>query len=200
MPTTPIEQAPDAQPNTVPKPLGLVDAVFAALSGGIGDNREKTEAGDSSLASADVEDVPWILCIDDDADFSDALRIRFEEHGVAVVRAFSGMEGYRMAFTSPARLILLDFHMPNGQGDYILRRLKENPVTKSIPVFILSGAKDRVLQRRLIAMGAVEFFEKPVDFKRLRERMADYIDILDHGVSDGPLAQANAHRQEQIVD
>jgi DNA-binding response OmpR family regulator len=177
----------------VPKPLALVDAVFAALSGGIGDNRVETERVDSSTASAGVEDVPWILCIDDDADFSDALRIRFEEHGVAVVRAFNGMEGYRMAFTSPARVILLDVHMPNGEGDYILRRLKENPVTKNIPVFILSGAKDRVLQRRLIAMGAVDFFEKPVDFKRLRERLADYVDILDRGASDCPPAPANVY-------
>jgi response regulator RpfG family c-di-GMP phosphodiesterase len=193
MRTKTIEPAPDAQTNTVPKPLVLVDAVFAALSGGIGDNREETETGESAPASTGVEDVPWILCIDDDADFSDALRIRFEEHGVAVVRAFNGIEGYRIAFTSPARVILLDFHMPNGEGDYILRRLKDNPVTKDIPVFILSGTKDRVLQRRLIAMGAVEFFEKPIDFKRLVERVADYVDILDRGASDCSPAQANIH-------
>jgi response regulator RpfG family c-di-GMP phosphodiesterase len=186
-----IELAPHAETNSVPKPLVLVDAVFAALSGSIGDNRGETEAGDSSPASTGVEDVPWILCIDDDGDFSDALRIRFEERGVAVVRAFNGIEGYRMAFTSQARVILLDFHMPNGEGDYILRRLKENPVTKNIPVFILSGTKDRVLQRRLIAMGAIEFFEKPIDFKRLIERIADYVDILDRGASDCSPAHAN---------
>jgi response regulator RpfG family c-di-GMP phosphodiesterase len=192
MANKPVERStPDASSNIVPKPLALVDAVFAALSGGITDNNEQREAGDSSGAASDVEDVPWILCIDDDADLSDALRTRFEEHGVAVVRAFSGMEGYRMAFTSPARVILLDFHMPNGEGDYILRRLKENPVTKGIPVFILSGSKDRVLQRRLIAMGAVEFFEKPVDFKSLRKRLAQYIDMLDHSAGDGRVAATN---------
>jgi response regulator RpfG family c-di-GMP phosphodiesterase len=192
MPNKTIEKwSPDVQTNTAPKPLALVDAVFAALCGGISENHNEGEVGDSSGASLSGDGVPWVLCIDDDADFSDALRTRFEEHGVAVVRAFSGMEGYRMAFTSPARVILLDFHMPNGEGDYILRRLKENPVTKAIPVFILSGAKDRVLQRRLIAMGAVEFLEKPIDFKKLRERLADYIDILDHGAGNLSSPQTN---------
>ena len=190
MANTPIEQwSPDIQTSAAPKPFALVDAVFAALCGGIIENTNEGDAVDSSCPADGLGDVPWILCIDDDADFSDALRTRFEEHGVAVVRAFSGIEGYRMAFTSPARVILLDFHMPNGQGDYILSRLKENPVTKDIPVFILSGTKDRMLQRRLIAMGAVEFFEKPIDFKILRERLADYIDILDHSAGNFQQAQ-----------
>jgi response regulator RpfG family c-di-GMP phosphodiesterase len=135
--------------------------------------------------------MPWVLCIDDDTIFSDALRTRFEVHGVAIVRAFSALEGYHMAFTSPARVILLDFHMPNGEVDYILRRLQENPVIKAIPVFILSGTKDRVLQRRLIAMGADEFLEKPVDFKKLREKLADHIDILDRCAGNYSSAQAN---------
>jgi response regulator RpfG family c-di-GMP phosphodiesterase len=145
----------------------LIDAVFAVLSVGSGDSVEQSQ------------DVPWILCIDDDADFTDALRIRLEEHGVAVVRAFNGMEGYRMAFTSPASAILLDFNMPNGQGDYVLNRLKDNPVTKDIPVVVISGAKDKMLQRRMLAMGATAFLEKPVNFESLRSHLANYLDILD---------------------
>ncbi len=69
--------------------------------------------------------------------------------------------------------------MPNGEGDYVLARLKDNPVTKDIPVFVITGTRDRVLQRRMIALGAADFFEKPVDFEKLRARLADYIDILD---------------------
>ena len=82
-----------------------------------------------------------MLCIDDDADFSDALKIRLEDHGVAVIRAHTGMEGYRLAFTTPASAILLDFNMPDGQGDYILGRLKDNPVTRDIPVVVITGVK-----------------------------------------------------------
>ena len=160
------------------EPDNLMDAVFAALASAGDDEGQKDGFGDPSAVTVVQKDVPWILCIDDDADFSDALRIRLENHGVAVVRAFNGMDGYRLAFTSPANAILLDYHMPNGEGDYILGRLKDNPVTKNIPVFMITGNQDRVLQRRMLAMGAADFLVKPLDFDDLRERLAKYIDIL----------------------
>jgi response regulator RpfG family c-di-GMP phosphodiesterase len=108
---------------------------------------------------------------------------------VAAVRAFSGMEGFRMAFTSPASAILLDYNMPNGQGDYILSRLKDNPVTKDIPVIVITGVKDKMLERRMMAMGAAAYLEKPVHFDALRGQLARFIDIL--AARHQPLAQAS---------
>ena len=147
----------------------LIDAVFAMLA-----------ADDEAAASAygPTIETPWVLCIDDDADFVEALKIRFDEYGVEVARAASGMEGYRMAFSTPASAILLDYQMPNGQGDYILDRLKSNPVTQDIPVFMITGIKDKPLERRIAGLGAAGFFLKPVDFERLRRGLAEHIDAL----------------------
>lgn len=158
----------------------LMDAVFAML-GSTGDESrsgidDAKTGGDERLAAAD--EPPWVLCIDDDTDFSDALKVRFEQHGVAVVRAYSGMEGYRLAFTSPASAIVLDYNLPNGQGDYVLDRLKNNRVTQDLPVFVVTGVKDKMLQRRMLAMGAAGFLHKPVDFEALRQHLAAHIDIL----------------------
>ncbi|MEQ8836333.1 MAG: response regulator, partial [Lacipirellulaceae bacterium] len=125
----------------------LLDSVFALL----GSELEEDESSDEFTEEAGP---PWILCIDDDADFTDALRCRLEAHGVAVVRAFDGMEGYRTAFSKPAKAIILDYEMPNGHGDYVLRRLKENPVTAEIPVVMLTGNKDKSIKRKLMALGA----------------------------------------------
>jgi len=136
-----------------------------------------SESGDGALATEETE-IPWILTIDDDADFSDALKIRLEDHGVAVARAFSGMEGFRMAFSSPASAILIDYHMPNGDGDYILSRLKDNPATRQIPVFMITGVKDKMLERRVYRLGAAGFFNKPIDFEALRRELGQYINIL----------------------
>jgi CheY-like chemotaxis protein len=160
------------------EPDNLIDAVFAALASAGDEGSQKDGFGGPSALAVVRQDVPWILCIDDDTDFSDALRLRLENHGVAVARAFNGMDGYRLAFTSPASAILLDYHMPNGRGDYILGRLKDNPVTKNIPVLMITGTQDRVLQRRMMAMGAADFLVKPLDFEDLRGRLASYIDIL----------------------
>lgn len=156
----------------------LLDSVFAMLGSEL--EEDAVDGGTSEETSP-----PWILCIDDDADFSDALRCRLESHGVAVVRAFDGMEGYRTAFSRPAEAILLDYNMPNGQGDYVLRRLKENPVTANIPVVMLTGNKDRTVQRNLMALGAAAYFNKPVRFDELRRELSQYVEILSEPLLSG---------------
>ena len=156
----------------------LADAVFSVLGAGRSEKWEDLISDKIPPVSSGQEDIPWVLCIDDDADFADTLKIRLEDHGVAVIRAHTGMEGYRLAFTTPASAILLDFNMPDGQGDYILGRLKDNPVTRDVPVVIITGTRDKVLERRMLAMGATAFFVKPVSFDQLREHLSKYIDIL----------------------
>ncbi|MEX2091546.1 MAG: response regulator [Pirellulales bacterium] len=176
------ERATDVGPQPTPVAAAggeadsLLDAVFAMLGA---DGGATVGESDSRVAeSREVVEMPWVLCIDDDFDFSDVLKIRFDHYGVAVARAANGMAGYRMAFSTPARAILLDYQMPNGQGDYVLNRLKDNPVTRDIPVIMITGIKDKMLERRVMAMGAAGYFLKPVDFESLRERLAEYIDAL----------------------
>lgn len=128
---------------------------------------------------------PWVLCVDDDPDFSKALQLRLEVHGVAVIRALDGSAGYRAAFTSPADVILLDYHMPNGRGDYVLRRLKENPVTRDIPVIVLTGMRDRSVERTMLNLGAEEYLIKPVGLDRLLEVLSRFIPVLRTPVAAG---------------
>ena len=107
-----------------------------------------------------------------------ALKLRLEAHGVAVVRAFDGTSGLRFAFSRPADVIILDYEMPNGRGDYIVQRLKDNPVTNGIPVIVITGRGDRLLERRLLAMGAAKFMNKPPDFCELFTELGKHIPIL----------------------
>jgi len=110
---------------------------------------------------------PWVLLVDDDADFAATLKLRLEQQGVDLLTAFAGMEGYRCAITHEAQAIILDQEMPDGNGEYLLRRLKENPVTQDIPVIVLTGHKDQALARRMVNLGAERFLTKPVDWDDL---------------------------------
>src|ERR1700752_3676746 len=103
----------------------FVDRVIALL-------RQSRDVSPSDGISPKAEEVaiPYVICIDDDADFSWAVKMRLEAVGVAVVRAFEGTDGLRTAFRYPASAVILDFEMPDGQGDYILGRLKGNPITR----------------------------------------------------------------------
>jgi DNA-binding response OmpR family regulator len=123
-----------------------------------------------------AESRPWVLCIDDDSEFSWALKLRLAPHGVDLLPAYAGMEGYRCAFENRARAILLDYEMPDGDGSYILRRLKENPLTQTIPVIVVSGRHDRALERKMFNLGAIGFLTKPIDWDALWAKLRPYVE------------------------
>lgn len=114
---------------------------------------------------------PRVLCIDDDADFGRGLQIRLASRGLAVERAMTGLDGYCRALGESADVILLDYQLPNGCGDFILEQLKTNPATKDIPVIVISGSKDRALRHTLINAGAVRYFPKPLDMEELMSEL-----------------------------
>lgn len=131
-----------------------------------------------------TNDPPWILCIDDDSDYSIVLKRRLESHGIAVVRAFEGREGLRCAFSRPADVVLLDYEMPNGRGDYILGRLKDNAITRDIPVIVITGRNDRRLEQKMTALGAAKFMTKPPDFQQLLTELRKHIKVLAEPASE----------------
>ncbi len=105
---------------------------------------------------------------EDDDDFALALRLRLQEFGVQVVRATAGAEGYRRAVMDAPAAILLDYELPEGNGDYVLRRLQESPMTRHIPVIALTGRREATIERQRRSLGVSEFLTKPFDWKRLR--------------------------------
>lgn len=121
----------------------------------------------AASAANGAEPRPAVLCVDDDREFAASLKRRLEQHGVDVMQAFAGMDGYCTAFAHPVQAIILDCRMPDGDGEYVLRRLKENPVTQHVPVIVLTAAQDRALERRMYNLGAVQFLSKPVDWNEL---------------------------------
>ena len=121
---------------------------------------------------------PVILHIEDDQDFSAALRCRLEAHGVAVVRAFDGDEGIRQSRVRKLDAILVDFEMPHTNGDEVLEALREHESTRYLPVIVITGRKDKQLKLRMKELGAVSHLTKPLKFDDLRKQLAQYIDIL----------------------
>jgi CheY-like chemotaxis protein len=148
----------------------LMDAVFAVLG---------VEEGDSILAEDRTEsswsDEPWVLSIEDDDDVALAIRLRLQECNVQVLRASAGTEGYRQAVFGAPRAIILDYELPQGNGDYVLRRLKESPATCDIPVIVLTGRREGNIERQMRGLGASEFLTKPLDWSRLRAALETHL-------------------------
>lgn len=80
----------------------------------------------------------------------------------------TGAYANRRAEASP-RLILLDLNLPKVPGLSVLRRLKQDPATRSIPVIVLTASRhshDIIESRQL---GAEAYIVKPVGFQNLSQ-------------------------------
>jgi CheY-like chemotaxis protein len=66
-------------------------------------------------------------------------------------------------------LVLLDLNLPVMDGFEVLRRLKSDPATSSIPVIILTTTDDQHEVRRCYELGCNLYVTKPVDYEQFTE-------------------------------
>jgi CheY-like chemotaxis protein len=64
------------------------------------------------------------------------------------------------------RVVLLDLKLPRIAGLEVLRQVKENERTRSLPVVVLTSSRDESDIARAYALGANSYIVKPVDFER----------------------------------
>ena len=77
------------------------------------------------------------------------------------------------SFEQPPKLILLDLKLPKVDGLEVLKRVKGDPRTKTIPVVILTSSKE---ERDLVSsynLGANSYIQKPVDFDQFRNTVKE---------------------------
>ena len=127
---------------------------------------------ESSVAS-----VPKVICIDDDPEISRTIELRLREYDVEVLRAFHGMHGFWLAMTERPDLIITDMNMPQGQGDYVVECLKRNAETRDIPVFVLTGVRDKKTRQQMMTLGVDEYFNKPYPSDQLIESIGRFVDL-----------------------
>jgi CheY-like chemotaxis protein len=131
-----------------------------------------------------------VLCIDDDPVVIRSIAIRLQPYGIRVEGADNGTQGYLQAVAMRPDLILLDLKMPNGAGNYVLLKLKENDSTRNIPVIVLTVETHPGVRRNMVAVGAAGFLTKPVRWPELFAAMAQCIPLPTQLLKDYKLADS----------
>ena len=75
-----------------------------------------------------------------------------------------GQYAARRAFEKP-RVILLDLKMPKVNGMEVLEKVKSDPLTKTIPVIILTSSQEDPDIKKCYELGANSYIVKPVQFE-----------------------------------
>ena len=90
--------------------------------------------------------MPKILIVEDEEYLSDMYKLKFEQEGYVVIIARDGLEAFESAKKELPDLVLLDLILPKLDGFKVLAKLRQEPATKKIKVFILSnlGQSDEV--------------------------------------------------------
>jgi CheY-like chemotaxis protein len=79
-----------------------------------------------------------------------------------------GAYSHRALHAQP-RLVLLDLKLPKVDGLAVLREIKLNPLTQTIPIVILTSSREQQDVIRGYQLGVNSYIQKPVDFDKFRE-------------------------------
>lgn len=108
-----------------------------------------------------------ILCVDDDRDLLDALRLVLESNGYTVVTARSAEDGLAAYSVQKPDLVIVDLMMEEvDAGTTLVRDLKAAGAT--VPIYMLSSVGDSLhMQIDATQLGLSGVFQKPIDNKNL---------------------------------
>ena len=112
-----------------------------------------------------------ILLVEDNELNRDMLSRRLIKRGYDVVIAVDGAEGVALAKAEHPDLILMDMSLPVMTGWDATRELKADPDTKTIPVIALTAHAMQGDREQAMEAGCEDFDTKPVELKRLLEKM-----------------------------
>ena len=125
---------------------------------------------------------PFMLLIDDDEDDLELFSSGLVMKGIKV-KSFDSSEKALFYLTleendmGQPSLIILDYNMPKKNGRQVLQSIKDNKLTRNIPVVMYSTSMSPVLKTHLLEAGALDCFEKPWSYKELNRHVEKFQEL-----------------------
>jgi len=116
-----------------------------------------------------------LLIVEDDVTFARILVEMAHDRGIRALVALRGVTALTLAREFSPGAITLDINLPDMAGWTILDRLKHDPVTRHVPVHVISGDENR---RRGLALGSMTYLEKSLT----KENLNAAFDTISHSL------------------
>ncbi|MEO8779459.1 MAG: response regulator [Rhodanobacter sp.] len=133
-----------------------------------------------------------MLVVDDSPTICAVLGKMLGQDGYHVLKVTDGTAAIALARSQSPALIFLDVVMPGMNGFGVLRALRQDPLTRDIPIIMISGNQQATEQFYLQRHGADDFMKKPFDRDDVRER-------IGHLVASGRLRARDASKADHTL-
>jgi len=178
----PVEATPEVEAEAIPPPAEPAPP-----------NHEGPERRERSRRHA--RPGTRVLVIDDSPTIVALLKRMLQQNQLVVLEAFDAESGIEIARREVPDLIFLDIVLPGMDGFNALRTLRRDPITKHLPIIMISGNAQATEQFYVQRIGADDFMKKPFSrpevFMRI-EALLDADNIPRHGAKPGTRAEAAA--------
>lgn len=128
------------------------------------------------MPSTDHDEVRDTVLVIDDSPQILSIVTDFLKHTYRLKAANNGEKGLRLAASAPKPdIILLDIMMPEMNGHEVCQRLKEDRLTRDIPVIFLTAMNNEADEEAGLALGAADYIIKPISGAILRARVKTHL-------------------------
>lgn len=112
-----------------------------------------------------------ILIVDDDDALRGMIKMRLSDT-YETIDTGNPVQALGLALEHKPRAILLDLMMPDCSGFELCQSFHNLSYTARIPIFVVTGESAGKYREYMSNLGAVGYFEKPIDFAKLKARLA----------------------------
>jgi CheY-like chemotaxis protein len=114
-----------------------------------------------------------VLVVEDEPDMTMVITHFLQHAGYEVLTAANGEEGLEKTTSEKPDLILSDTQMPVMNGWEMLEELRKQPMSKHIPVIMVTGRYEKYDIAAAAAYGIADYIAKPFDPSLLLEKISD---------------------------
>ena len=118
-----------------------------------------------------------ILIIQDSPSVNAMLKFRLEKAGFSVETVESGNGGIEKARASRYGVILLDYNLPDINGNEVCKTLKKDPSTRSIPIVLMSAKDEEKLSQITKEAGADGYIGLPFEGKEFIRKIEAFLQV-----------------------